>query len=182
MPSFPLPSSTKNTLTLGLCLLLWVGFFVVGSAVPSDNLLRHVLNELNSPLNRAGNLLGFVFTWTWSNILWLCCFASLVGEYGRGSMSGTAALPSAPAAIVRGFFIFLAMATGQLVIVGTISLPPSLIENAGITGDPSIVSPGQYFRIATFCSFLSFFVGFKPSVFTSFLSRVERFASEEPVK
>jgi hypothetical protein len=81
--------------------------------------------------------------------------------------------------MVRGFFIFLAMATGQLVIVGTISLPPSLIENGGMATDPSVVSPGQYFRIATFCSFLSFFVGYKPSLFTSFLSRVERFAAEE---
>ncbi|MEZ4703525.1 MAG: hypothetical protein R2834_24555 [Rhodothermales bacterium] len=176
-----MPTSRTSTLALALCLLLWIGFFVLGSAVPSDNLLKHVLNESNPPLNRTANLLGFVFTWTWSNILWLCCFASLVGEYGRGTMGHTTTLPSPTAAMVRGFFIFLAMATGQLVIVGTISLPPSLIENAGSALDPSIVSPGQYFRIATFCSFLSFFVGFKPSVFTSFLSRVERFAAEEKV-
>lgn len=177
-----MPTSRTSTLALAVFLLLWIGLFVLGSAVPSDNLLRHVLNETHPFHIRGINLFGFIFTWTWSNILWLCCLASLVGEYGRGTMAPVSAPPHPTAALVRGFFIFLAMATGQLVIVGTISLPPSLIENAGLAPDPSVVSPGQYFRIATFCSFLSFFVGFKPSVFTSFLSRVERFAAEEPAR
>jgi hypothetical protein len=172
-------TSKTSALALALFLLLWIGFFVVGSAVPSDNLLKIVLDPGAVTTHRALGLLGFVFTWTWSNILWLCCLSSLVGEYGRGTVAGSAAQPHPTAAMVRGFFIFLAMATGQLVIVGTISLPPSLIENGGMATDPSVVSPGQYFRIATFCSFLSFFVGFKPSLFTSFLSRVERFAAEE---
>ena len=171
-------SKTVSSIVLGFGLFLWITLFVAGSAVPSDELMKLIRTEDISLLQRAGGLVGFVFTWTWSNIFWLCCTSSVLGEYGRDAMSpGRAVNPQA--ALIRGFFIFLALATGQLVIVGTISLPPSLLEGAVTPEDPSVVSPGQYFRIATFCSFLSFFVGFSPKIFTSFLKRVENMASNE---
>ena len=157
---------------------MWITLFVAGSAVPSDALMKNVTAENVSLMKRLGSLLGFVFTWTWSNIFWLCCISSVLGEYGRDAMN-PGGITNAHAALIRGFFIFLAMATGQLVIVGTISLPPSLLEGAVTPEDPSVVSPGQYFRIATFCSFLSFFVGFSPKIFTSLLKRVENMASNE---
>ena len=168
-------AKTVSTVVLGLGLFLWISMFVAGSAVPSDELMRLIRGEEVELYLRIGSLFGFVFTWTWSNIFWLCCISSVLGEYGREAMSpkGTS---NPQAALVRGFFIFLAMATGQLVIVGTISLPPSLLEGAVTPDDPSVVSPGQYFRIATFCSFLSFFVGFSPKIFTSLLKRVENMA------
>ena len=167
---------TVSTLVLIFGLFLWISFFVAGSTVPSDELMKLVTGS-GIPLGqRVLSLIGFVFTWTWSNIFWLCCFASLIGEYGREAMRPKGAV-NAQAALIRGFFIFLAIATGQLVIVGTISLPPSLLEGATVQDDPSVVSPGQYFRIATFCSFLSFFVGFSPKIFTALLSRVEHLAS-----
>ncbi|MEM8488414.1 MAG: hypothetical protein AAF564_22895, partial [Bacteroidota bacterium] len=69
--------------------------------------------------------------------------------------------------------------TGFGVIVGTISLPPSLIEEAVGPEDPSIVNAAQYFRIATFCSFLNMLIGFSPKMFTNLLNRVEMLAGEE---
>lgn len=171
-------SKTVSTIVLGLGLFLWISLFVAGSAVPSDELMKLIRGEDITLLKRAAGLVGFVFTWTWSNIFWLCCISSVLGEYGRNAMSpGGTTNPQA--ALIRGFFIFLALATGQLVIVGTISLPPSLLEGAVTPEDPSVVSPGQYFRIATFCSFLAFFVGFSPKLFTSLLKRVENMASSE---
>lgn len=171
-------SKTVSSIVLGLGLFLWITLFVAGSVVPSDELMKFILAEDLSFLKRISGLLGFVFTWTWSNIFWLCCISSVLGEYGRDAMNpGRTTNPQA--ALIRGFFIFLALATGQLVIVGTISLPPSLLEGAVTPEDPSVVSSGQYFRIATFCSFLSFFVGFSPKIFTSFLKRVENMASSE---
>jgi hypothetical protein len=157
---------------------LWIVFFVAGSAVPSDDLLQRVMTEGAGLRTRALNMVGFVFTWTWSNIIWLCCFSTLVGEYGREAL-GRKGVPNPLAALVRGFFIFLAMATGQLVIAGTLSLPPSLLEEAVNPENPIVVSSGQYFRIATFCSFVGFFVGFSPRIFTSLLNRVEMLAGEE---
>ena len=171
-------SNRKSTLILGICLLCWIGFFVAGSAVPSDGLLQRAIDTELPFGTRMLNMLGFVFTWTWSNIMWLCCFASLVGEYGREAMGRHLFTPNPQAALVRGFFIFLAMAAGQLVIVGTISLPPSLASEAAGTDAPHLVSAAQYFRIATFCSFLGFFVGFSPKVFISLLNRVERMTGE----
>ena len=174
-------SKTVSTIVLGLGLFLWISLFVAGSAIPSDELMKLIQEEEASIWKRLGGLIGFVFTWTWSNIFWLCCISSVLGEYGRDAMTpGRATNPQA--ALIRGFFIFLALATGQLVIVGTISLPPSLLEGAVTSEDPSVVSPGQYFRIATFCSFLSFFVGFSPKIFTSLLKRVENMASNEENK
>lgn len=171
-------AKTVSTIVLGLGLFLWISLFVAGSAVPSDELMKFIRGENTTLLQRVAGLVGFVFTWTWSNIFWLCCISSVLGEYGRNAMTlGGNTNPQA--ALIRGFFIFLALATGQLVIVGTISLPPSLLEGAVTPEDPSVVSPGQYFRIATFCSFLAFFVGFSPKIFTSLLKRVENMASSE---
>ena len=172
-------SKAKSTVVLSLCLLFWIGLFVTGSTVPSDNVLQGLIGEGIPFYTRALHLFGFIFTWTWSNILLLCCFSSLVGEYGREAMSRRKVTPNPQVALVRGFFIFLAMATGQLVIVGTISLPPSLIEEAVNPQDPSVVNPAQYFRIATFCSFLNILIGFSPRMFTNLLNRVEMLAGEE---
>lgn len=170
--------SFRSTLVLVIGLFFWISFFVAGSAVPSDELMQ-VIRAAGSPWYlRLAGLIGFVCTWTWSNIFWLCCLSSVLGEYGREAMRPKKGA-NPQSALIRGFFIFLAMATGQLVIVGTISLPPSLLEGAAAPDDPSVVSPGQYFRIATFCSFLSFFVGFSPRVFTSLLKRVENMAGSE---
>ena len=171
-------TSKQSTLVLVFGLFLWISFFVAGSAVPSDELMQVIQSEGVPWHHRVASLLGFVFTWTWSNIFWLCCLSSVLGEYGREAMGPKRGV-NPQAALIRGFFIFLALATGQLVIVGTISLPPSLLEGASAPDDPSVVSPGQYFRIATFCSFLSFFVGFSPKVFTSLLKRVENMAGTE---
>lgn len=172
-------SKASSTIILSLSLLFWIALFVAGSTIPSDNVLQGVLGEGVPVGKRLLHLLGFVFTWTWSNILLLCCFASLVGEYGREAMSRRKIIPNPQVALVRGFFIFLAMAAGQLVIVGTISLPPSLIEEAVGPEDPSIVNAAQYFRIATFCSFLNMLIGFSPKMFTNLLNRVEMLAGEE---
>ena len=172
-------SQAKSTIVLSLCLLFWLGLFVAGSTIPSDNVLQGLIGEGVPMPKRAMHLGSFIFTWTWSNILLLCCFASLVGEYGREAMSRRRVIPNPQVALVRGFFIFLAMATGQLVIVGTISLPPSLLEGAVNPQDPSVVNPAQYFRIATFCSFLNMLIGFSPRMFTNLLSRVEALAGED---
>ena len=172
-------TNKKSTFILGFCLLCWIGLFVAGSAVPSDDLLRRAIDSEFPMRTRLLNMAGFVFSWTWSNIMGLCCFASLVGEYGREAMTRHQFIPNPQAALVRGFFIFLAMAAGQLVIVGTISLPPTLAENGAGADAPHLVSAAQYFRIATFCSFLAFFVGFSPKVFTSLLNKIERMAGEE---
>lgn len=175
-------SNGKSTFILSLCLLAWIGLFVAGSTIPSDNVLQGVMGE-GIPLGRRMlHLLGFVFTWTWSNILFLSCFASLVGEYGREAISKHKLTPHPQVALVRAFFVFLALVTGQLVIVGTISLPPSLIEEAVTPKDPSVVNPAQYFRIATFCSFLNMLIGFSPRMFTNILNKVEALSGEEAVE
>ncbi|MFK7848539.1 MAG: hypothetical protein AB8G77_24850 [Rhodothermales bacterium] len=172
-------SKAKSTIVLSLCLMFWLGLFVAGSTIPSDNVLQGLIGEGVALEKRALHLVGFIFTWTWSNILLLCCFASLVGEYGREAMSRRRIVPNPQVALVRGFFFFLAMATGQLVIVGTISLPPSLIEEAVTPQDPSVVNAAQYFRIATFCSFLNMLIGFSPRMFTNLLKRVEMLSGED---
>ncbi|MEM8488387.1 MAG: hypothetical protein AAF564_22755, partial [Bacteroidota bacterium] len=100
-------SKASSTIILSLSLLFWIALFVAGSTIPSDNVLQGVLGEGVPVGKRLLHLLGFVFTWTWSNILLLCCFASLVGEYGREAMSRRKIIPNPQVALVRGFFIFL---------------------------------------------------------------------------
>lgn len=61
-------------------------------------------------------------------------------------------------AILRGFFVYLTVISGILV----------LLENP-ILGT---MSPGQYIRFAGLLSLLSFFVNYDPSLFVALLDRV----------
>lgn len=106
-----------------------------------------------------------LFCFTPSNLALLCCSAGMLGAMGRRVVLSTprnqdAIDSSYPllSAILRGFFVYLSVISGLLV----------LLENP-ILGT---VSPGQYIRFAGLLSLMSFFVNYDPSLFAALLDRV----------
>lgn len=165
----------RATLVLVIAVGAWIGTFLLGIALDAGVYFERLTADETGALAGVWAFLCLAASWTWSNVLAMCCLAALVGEYGRDAMTPRRQQPNSRAAIVRGFFIFLAISAGQLVIAGNISLPQA-VADAADPGNPLVNSPGQYFRLAAFCSLLGFLVGFTPRLFTTFLKGLERIA------
>lgn len=106
-----------------------------------------------------------IFCFTPSNLALLCCTAGMLGAMGRRVVLSTQRNRDTVdqtfpvlSAILRGFFVYLTVISGILV----------LLENP-ILGT---MSPGQYIRFAGLLSLLSFFVNYDPSLFVALLDRV----------
>jgi len=92
------------------------------------------------------------------NLAWICATASVLGSYGSRAELGddkTAASSvdtSRPfvSAVIRGFFVYLFMISGLLLLDETPFSNPA---------------PGQYIRLAGFLSLFSFIVSYQPSLF-----------------
>jgi len=150
-----------------LFLLLWTSTFVAGSFLDSA-IYAQSLGDSNLTFGkRSISFFYTLFTWTWSNILVLCCLSSLLGEYGRIAM-GSPKKTNIMAALVRGFFIFLFLTAGQLLINGTLSMP----QGTEIASGNLITSTEDYRRLSGVCSLFAFSVGFRPELFHDFLLRV----------
>lgn len=143
-------------------IFIWLFFFIIGVTVDSSGFRKDLFKLEGNLIDWALALSGIFLTWTWSNILVLCCIASMVGECARVSQSDPRKLPNFQGSVVRGFFIYLTVVTGQIVIVGSIPGPETSVD----------VGIGQYFRVASFSSFISFIVGYNPLFFKTFANRM----------
>jgi hypothetical protein len=62
------------------------------------------------------------FCWTWTNLVYLCVLASVIGEIGRYTVGRQKSSINVGGAIVRGFFVVLITFAGQLVTRRAVSL------------------------------------------------------------
>ena len=93
------------------------------------------------------------------NLAWICATASLLGAFGnRANLaedhSGHRARDDTNpdlSAVLRGFFVYLFMASGLL-----------LLDDAPFANP----APGQYIRLAGFLSLFSFVVSYQPRLFS----------------
>lgn len=169
--------TARSTLILVTGIFLWVLFFVFGITLDAGSYFTKISGPDSGIWTVVGSVFGFFLSWTWSNLVMLCCLAALVGEVGRDAMANGKGKPNLRGAMVRGFFIYLAITAGQLVIAGNISLPKEALEsvtNGSSITSPLVTTPSQYFRLASFCSLVAFLVGFTPKLFTSILNSVSR--------
>lgn len=138
-----------------------------GSASSSDTAANPRPGEESSPPTDS-TILAFLVVllcFTPPNLAFLCVFAGVLGAMGRrvvlstrqnhDTLDHTYPLLSA---LLRSFFVYLAVISGLLV----------LLENP-ILGT---ASPGQYIRFAGLLSLLSFFVNYDPTMFVALLDRV----------
>lgn len=151
-----------------ILLIIWLICFIVGATFDSSKYRRELLRDNIGFIDWFLNLIYTFFSWTWSNVLILCCISTLVGEYTRRSDDEVISVTHTQNAIIRGFFIFLTVVTGQIVIQG--SIPSLTVE---VNGNPAEVGIPQYFRVASFSSLLSFLVGFNPRLFNTIVKRLD---------
>ena len=160
-------NNTFKIFLLLIILIAWLGIFVIAISTESMSFrseLREVLHHIDgiNIIELFSILALVVITWTWSSTLILCSLASLIGELGRTASLTSNSMPNYGAALARGFFIFLVLITGQLVINGGLDPMNSSIDRG----------PGaQFFRITTFGSLLGFIVGYSPTIFSKILDR-----------
>lgn len=114
----------------------------------------------------AGNIfaawLVVLFCYLPLNLAWLCATSSTLGSLGSranlsddslnvASIDGTNPYVSA---LLRGFFVYLFMTSGLLLLDETPFSSPS---------------PGQYIRLAGFLSLFSFVLSYQPQLFTALI-------------
>ncbi len=162
-------SDLRGTCTVFLTVTTWISLFVFGVTVNSDAYLT-AISSSGTVMGAIPNLAGYVLSGTWTNVLCLCVMASLAGEFSPDAIVRSRLKPVVRAAVALGFLVFLGIATGQSIIMGNISLPESVA--AADDGGVPTVSPGQYFRVATFGSLFSFLLGLRPRVVAGLVAKI----------
>ncbi|MFO1103819.1 MAG: hypothetical protein U1E20_13035 [Methylocystis sp.] len=165
-----------------ICILLfigWVGLFAIGATVPAQNIVCK-LSAINFPVY----LPAITITYAYSNIAFLALLSgSLGGFLSRLSLDSYVAVAGATlqdllkgpnsqsiayqmeppiASAIRSFAIYLLYIAGISIVV-----PGGGSETVLLKVDPS-----QYVRIAGVISAVGFAVGYDPTIFTGFLSKL----------
>lgn len=182
---FGAPSVLRSAIC-GTCVTgVWLLIFTLGLAVPSQP-FRDRLLALGTTAGANLGLFGIVqdvvtvaLVYTPTNLMLLCCVSSLVGCLARLATTraqaearrapATAEKPRvaeepiaadlAPAisAVTWGFFIYLVVLSGTIVI----------------TGEPfKATSPESYLRVAGTTSLFAFAVGWRPEILTTLVRRI----------
>ena len=156
-----------------LLIFIWLSFFVNGAFNNSKEIFLK-FEDSNGIIQSLKLVFLLLCTWTWSNLLILSCLASLMGEFGRIAMTNSRKY-NLIAALIRGFFIYLFIVAGQLIVAGNIQLP----QDYNPTGDEIMQA---YVRLAMVCSLFGFAVGFKPTFFEGFLDKfIGRSTDKNPI-
>lgn len=165
----------------------WMFFFVIGYGIPTFKHREFLQKDLTSVevgawSSKSSQIFeSLVLVWlayTPMNLIFLCCFGSLLGCFGRiaapaairimrgagqsdaaAGLSARAAgrnMPSALGAIAWGFFVSLLVISGTMIVSGDLETMSK--------------SPDHYVRVAATSSILAFVVGWRPQ----FIERMVR--------
>jgi len=151
--------------------LLWTLFFSFGLLVPTSG-MRNVLwtGGAESVFKTVGYAFAVATSYTLTNVLFLSCFASILGSLAQRWEVGEHLEEIPPntrcvapkriyiAALLRGFFLYLMFISGFL-LVST--------ENTVIETEFS-----QYIRIAGMISVVGFIVGYDPNLLLRLMQRI----------
>jgi hypothetical protein len=173
------PPGLLETLALIALLTAYGVFLILGTFVQTIGLDK----KFADGSFRAGEVFVMLTCWTWTNILILCCLASVIGELGRRVLLGAREVRSVRGAIVRAFFVFLVIMAAQFIILGTPGATPlgrELVENKVAATHHSEVEDlythvclQHFFRLAAFASLLAFMVAMHPGLVRRILERLE---------
>jgi hypothetical protein len=152
------PPAFLEVLALVALLAAYGVFLLLGTFVHTARLGRHFAEGIFRP----GEVFVMLTCWTWTNLLILCCLASVIGELGRRVLLGARQAPQVQAALVRGFFILLAVMAGQLMILGTpaaTAIPAEAVHNQELYAG---VWLARFIRLAAFASLISLLASLRP--------------------
>lgn len=174
------PRKTPKGVLLGgivSCLLLWIVLFSAGLLVNTERYRKEIANS--GPEDWE--------TWPWvvvltcytpTNVAILCSVSGLLGALGAKVRLGvdTEEQESSDnthpflSALVRGFFVYIGL------ISGTLLLLPDPFPDPSLNGSPIMYSESAlrelYIRLAGLVSLASFVVSYDPKLFTSTLTKI----------
>jgi len=153
-----------DTVLLGFTMLLWLVVFAAGtivSSAPYRAQLATFEGDAQQIMKNAGMVL---LTYTLTNVALLCLLASMLGMLSAKAILGPdlEAKTSPPdqtsptsSALLRGFFVYLTLIGGVLVLSERFAEP----------------SQSEYVRLAGLISLISFIVNYRPAVCARLLER-----------
>lgn len=170
------PLGAPGRVLLAAHLVAWALIFAAGAVVSTAHCREAFLEP--EALSQAQTLrcgLLVLVCYTPCNVAWLAALAGVLGAMGRIARL----TPHHPhpanddlvhpylSGAIRGFFVYLAVISGILVI----------------SSDPfTSPNPGQYLRIAGLVSLFSFLVSYNPGLFARMLMRLGTMLEETPEK
>jgi hypothetical protein len=164
------PPGLLEVLTLVALLAAYGVFLILGTFVHTAQPGGDFVAGMFGPRG----VLVLLTTWTWTNLLILCCLASVIGELGRRVVLGARQAPQVQAALVRGFFILLTIMAGQLTILGTpqaTAIPSDALrpQESELYAD---ICLAHFVRLAAFASLVSLLVALRPSLFRVLMEHI----------
>ncbi|WP_165248825.1 hypothetical protein [Paludisphaera soli] len=150
----------------GLAFAAWMTLLAAGIAVGTQDFIDPVRNhKIAGAVELIGCLAVIVACHTVTNTAMLCCVSAFLGALGFRAVGGEG--PGDPAgrrdayvaAVTRGFFIFLIVQSGSI-----------LLSDQAFTN----LSLEKYIRLAGLSSLLSFTAGYNPDVFRQLMDRVNK--------
>jgi hypothetical protein len=159
--------SWQEFLLGSLCVLCWVVLIDFGFLVKSSDYRDNLAHMQGHGAGYwAGNGVMVLLSYTISNVALLCCLCGLLGAIAdRSDIDGDAhengiwrtIIQKYASAILRGFFIFLVLMSGLILLAGA---------------DLSVTSPIGYGHMAGTASLFSFLVGLDAHLYAKFVKRV----------
>lgn len=141
---------------------LWIGIFLAGTLVNSQP-YRQEFTKLEGLVRTIVLGTKVAATYTLTNVCILCLLASLLGMVAAKARLGTDAERPADtdrtapgiSALLRGFFVYLALIAGVMVLSET----------------PTEPSQNQYVKLAGLMSLTGFVVNYHPALFGRLLAK-----------
>jgi hypothetical protein len=152
---------------------LWIVVLLAGTLVNSQP-YRDAFAAFGGLASVVVNGLKVTITYTLTNVCVLCLIASLLGMVGAKAKLGadsdheTGSDTTSPriSALLRGFFVYLALIAGVLVM----------------SDSPIAPSQVQYVKLAGLMSLTGFVVNYRPTLFGELLARAFRGTTEAEEK
>jgi len=167
LPRRPLTAAEASVCILAI--LAWVLFVAVGVAVPTKPYIDLMGNPggTTTSFEFAKALFVILTCYTFTNIAALCCLSAVIGAIGRSARiddverndPATDLRTLCISAVIRGFFMFV------VILSGTLVLSDQKFDNISIE---------QYLKLTGLVSLLSFAIGYDPRLFVTFFERVSQ--------
>ena len=151
-----------------LALGIWLALLATGITVSAQSFIDPIRSGAPiGMLSFAGCALMIIASHTVTNTAMLCCVAAFLGVIGSRAIGTTSGAmdtvrdrrSSYVAAVTRGFFVFLIIQSGSI-----------LLSDQAFTN----LTLEKYVRLAGLSSLLSFTVGYNPGLFRMLMDRVNQ--------
>jgi hypothetical protein len=170
LPRRPL---TRPEAIIGVtAIVAWIALVAAGVSIPTKPYIDLLGSATAKPttLELARAIFVILTCYTFTNVAALCCLAAVVGAIGRSAQIDDVARDD-PATdlrtlcisgMIRGFFMFL------VILSGTLVLADQKFDDISIE---------QYLKLSGLVSVLSFAIGYDPRLFVTLFQRISQWTS-----